>query len=69
MYTTTIRIRRKENIDMIKRVKSEFMPTSLSLALVRLAKEYYRLKERDDLMHKAIKHKLEIPTKLLEELF
>jgi hypothetical protein len=69
MYTTTIRIRRKEDIDMIERAKLEFCPTSLSSALVLLVREYYRLKKRDDLMHQALKRKLEIPTKLLEELF
>lgn len=69
MYTTTIRIRQKDDIELIERVKLEFCPTSLSTALIRLSKEYYRLKKRDDLMHQAIKRKLEIPTKLLEELF
>jgi hypothetical protein len=69
MYTTTIRIRRKDDVELIERVKLEFCPTSLSAALIRVSREYYRLKKRDDLMHKAIKRKLEIPTKLLEELF
>ena len=69
MYTTTIRIRRKDDIELIERVKLEFCPTSLSSALIRVSREYYRLKKRDDLMHQAIKRKLEIPTKLLEQLF
>lgn len=69
MYTTTFRIRGKDDIELIKRVKLEFCPTSLSFALIRLAREYYRLKKRDDLMQAAIKHKLEIPTKVLEALF
>lgn len=69
MYKTTIRMYRKADIDLIQGLKKEFNECSLSRALIWCARDYYRQKERLEILHNAVTTKKEIDSKAIEKAF
>lgn len=69
MYQTTIRATSKDEIQLLNRVKNSFCPTSLSKAILRMAREYYQMRETLDRLEKATTIKYEISSDVIKKIF
>ena len=69
MYKTTIRLYRKEDIELIQGLKTEFNELSLSRALIWCARGYYQQKKKLEILRNAVTTHKEIDSKAIEKVF
>lgn len=71
LYANTIRLYTKEDEELIKGLKKEFGMDSMSNCIVKVTKEYYRLKKKHDellkRLEKAVIKKYEIKSEFVRK--